>query len=157
MEFGDILIFVMGIWMLKCAIRSFKRKWVWKYESSWSYDSHRTDIKFHKDTNPFYFWLQVILGATVGCLFIYIPFAKSFALYPYDPTVGVELNAEKARLQKDLVNLKKIVRSLKAKLENQSFITKARPEIIEGARHQLLENEAKLNETKEALSALSSD
>ena len=156
MEFGDILIFVMGIWMLKCAIRSFKRKWVWKYESSWSYDSHRTDIKFHKDTNPFYFWLQVILGATVGCLFIYIPFAKSFALPPYDLTVGVDLNAEKARLQKDLVNLEKIVRSVKAKLENQTFTTKAPPEIIEGARHQLLENEAKLNETKEALSALSS-
>jgi hypothetical protein len=83
MEFGDIIFFVMGIWMLKCAIRSFKRKWVWKYESSWSCDSYRTDIKFHKDTNPFYFWLQVILCATVGSLFIYIPFAKYFALPPY--------------------------------------------------------------------------
>jgi valyl-tRNA synthetase len=73
-----------------------------------------------------------------------------------DLTVGVDLNAEKARLQKELMNLEKIVRSVKAKLENQAFTTKAPPEIIEGARHQLLENEAKLNETKEALSALKS-
>ena len=55
--------------MLRCAIRSYKRKWVWKYE-----DSHRTNIKFYKDTDPFYFWVQVILGKTVGCLFIFIPF-----------------------------------------------------------------------------------
>ena len=70
--------------MLKCAIRSYKRKWVWKYENSWKYgDSQRTEIKFHKDTNPLYFWLQVILGAALGCLLIYTPFAKSFALPPY--------------------------------------------------------------------------
>ena len=73
-----------------------------------------------------------------------------------DLTVGVDLNAEKARLQKDLVNLEKIVQAVKAKLENQAFTSKAPPEIIEGARHQLLENEAKLNETKEALLALNS-
>ena len=71
-----------------------------------------------------------------------------------DLTVGVDLNAERARLQKDLVSLEKIVHSVKAKLENQAFISKAPPEIIEGARHQLLENEAKLNETKEAIGAL---
>ncbi|MDA8774682.1 valine--tRNA ligase [Opitutales bacterium] len=71
-----------------------------------------------------------------------------------DLTVGVDLSAEKARLQKELVNLEKIVQSVKAKLNNQAFTSKAPPEIIEGARHQLLENEAKLNETKEALSAL---
>ena len=35
--------------------------------------SHRTNIKFYKDTDPFYFWVQVILGK-VGCLFIFIPF-----------------------------------------------------------------------------------
>ena len=69
MEFKSILSFVLGIWMLRCAIRSYKRKWVWKYE-----DSHRTNIKFYKDTDPFYFWVQVILGGTVGCLFIFISF-----------------------------------------------------------------------------------
>jgi valyl-tRNA synthetase len=72
-----------------------------------------------------------------------------------DLTVGVDLNAERARLQKDMVHLEKIVHSVKAKLENQAFTSKAPPEIIEGARHQLLENEAKLNETKEAIAALS--
>ena len=43
---------------------------------------------------------------------------------------------------------------MKSKLNNEAFTSKAPPEIIEGARHQLLENEAKLNETKEALAAL---
>ena len=69
MEFNGIIGFVVGVWMLGCAIRSYKRKWVWKYE-----DSHRTNIKFHKDTDPFYFWGQVILGGTFGCLFIFLPF-----------------------------------------------------------------------------------
>ncbi|MDC0547386.1 valine--tRNA ligase [Opitutales bacterium] len=73
-----------------------------------------------------------------------------------DLSTGVDLDAEKARLQKDLKHLEKIVQSVKAKLENQAFTSKAPPEIIEGARHQLLENETKLNETREALSALES-
>jgi valyl-tRNA synthetase len=73
-----------------------------------------------------------------------------------DLSTGVDLDAEKARLQKDLKHLEKIVQSVIAKLENQAFTSKAPPEIIEGARHQLLENETKLNETREALSALES-
>ena len=74
MEFNGIVCIVVGIWMLSCAIRSYKREWVWEYKSSWSYDSHRTNIKFHKDKDPFYFWVQVILGGIFGCLFIFLPF-----------------------------------------------------------------------------------
>jgi valyl-tRNA synthetase len=72
-----------------------------------------------------------------------------------DLSTGVDLNAEKARLQKELEQLEKIVNSVKGKLANAAFTTKAPHDIIEGARHQLLENEAKLNETVEALAALS--
>ena len=72
-----------------------------------------------------------------------------------DLTTGVDLNAEKARLQKELEQLEKIVNSVKGKLANAAFTSKAPLDIIEGARHQLLENEAKLNETVEALAALS--
>ena len=72
-----------------------------------------------------------------------------------DLTTGVDLNAEKARLQKELQQLEKIVNSVKGKLTNAAFTSKAPLDIIEGARHQLLENEAKLNETVEALAALS--
>ena len=72
-----------------------------------------------------------------------------------DLTTGVDLNAEKARLQKELAQLEKVVNSVKGKLVNDVFTSKAPPHIIEGARHQLLENEAKLNETKDALAALS--
>ncbi len=79
---------------------------------------------------------------------------SSFGSVYLDLSVGVDLNAEKSRLNKDLDNLEKIVKGVKAKLANESFTSNAPPEIIEGARHQLLENEAKLNETKEALTAL---
>ena len=72
-----------------------------------------------------------------------------------DLSTGVDLKAEKARLQKELEQLEKIVNSVKGKLANAAFTTKAPHDIIEGARHQLLENEAKLNETVEALAALS--
>jgi valyl-tRNA synthetase len=72
-----------------------------------------------------------------------------------DLTTGVDLNAEKTRLQKELAQLEKVVNSVKGKLANDVFTSKAPPHIIEGARHQLLENEAKLNETKDALAALS--
>jgi valyl-tRNA synthetase len=71
-----------------------------------------------------------------------------------DLSTGVDLDAEKARLRKDFDQLEKIVHSVKNKLSNEAFTSKAPPDIIEGARHQLLENEAKLNETKEALAAL---
>ena len=66
------------------------------------------------------------------------------------------LTQRKSRLKKELENLEKIVNGIRSKLANEAFTTKAPPEIIEGARHQLLENEAKLNETREALTALNS-
>jgi valyl-tRNA synthetase len=73
-----------------------------------------------------------------------------------DLSTGIDLNAEKARLQKELEQLEKIVNSVKGKLASNDFTSKAPPHIIEGARHQLLENQDKLNETREALDALNS-
>ena len=73
-----------------------------------------------------------------------------------DLSTGIDLNAEKARLQKELEQLEKIVNSVKNKLASNDFTSKAPPHIIEGARHQLLENQDKLNETREAIDALNS-
>ena len=70
-------------------------------------------------------------------------------------STGVDLKAERNRLEKDLIHLEKVINSLKAKLSNNDFTNKAPQEVVEGARHQLLENEAKLNETKDALRAMS--
>ena len=67
---------------------------------------------------------------------------------------GIDVEAEKQRLHKEAENLQKIIRSIEGKLGNTSFTSKAPPEVVEGARHQLAENQTKLDETKEALQAL---
>lgn len=72
-----------------------------------------------------------------------------------DLTTGIDLATERARLKKELAELEKIVGSVRSKLSNHDFTTKAPQAVIEGARNQLIENEAKLNETKDALEALS--
>ena len=95
--------------------------------------------------------LNRVEHAPAGMPVLVTPFGSVYL----DLTTGVDLNAEKARLQKELEQLEKIVNSVKGKLTNAAFTSKAPPDIIEGARHQLLENEAKLNETVEALAALS--
>ena len=71
-----------------------------------------------------------------------------------DLKAGIDVEAEKIRLQKELEDLQKIIRSIEGKLGNASFTTKAPPDVVEGARHQLAENQTKFDETKEALEAL---
>ena len=44
---------------------------------------------------------------------------------------------------------------IEAKLNNASFVDKAPPQVVEGARTQLSDNQAKLKETQDALTALS--
>jgi valyl-tRNA synthetase len=73
-----------------------------------------------------------------------------------DLTVGVDLSAEKARLAKEIGNLEKIIQSIEVKLSNQAFISQAPPQVVEGARNQLIENQSKLEENQEALKAISS-
>jgi valyl-tRNA synthetase len=71
-----------------------------------------------------------------------------------DLKAGIDVDAEKLRLQKEADDLQKIIRSIEGKLGNASFTSKAPPDVVEGARHQLAENQTKLDETKEALQAL---
>jgi valyl-tRNA synthetase len=71
-----------------------------------------------------------------------------------DLTAGIDVEAEKLRLQKELEDLQKIIRSIEGKLGNASFTSKAPPDVVEGARHQLAENQTKLDETRDALQAL---
>ena len=72
-----------------------------------------------------------------------------------DLTVGVDLSAEKERLSKEIENLEKIIRSIEIKLSNQAFVSQAPPQVVEGARNQLIENQSKLQENQEALNAIS--
>ncbi|MFP6893816.1 MAG: valine--tRNA ligase, partial [Opitutales bacterium] len=71
-----------------------------------------------------------------------------------DLASGIDLDAERARLDKEIANLCKVVASTEARLSNESFTAKAPPEVIEGARRQLAENQAKLRENQIALKAL---
>ena len=71
-----------------------------------------------------------------------------------DLRAGIDVEAEKNRLQQELERLQKIVSSIERKLGNASFTSKAPPEVVEGARHQLAENRTKLDETREALQAI---
>ncbi|MDE0575493.1 MAG: valine--tRNA ligase [Opitutales bacterium] len=71
-----------------------------------------------------------------------------------DLASGIDLDAERARLDKEIANLCKVVASTEARLSNESFTAKAPPEVIEGARRQLAESQAKLRENQTALKAL---
>jgi len=59
----------------------------------------------------------------------------------------VDLEAERARLEKDLANVEKQLSGVQAKLNNESFVSKAPAAIIEGAR----ENARALTEKRDAL------
>ena len=72
-----------------------------------------------------------------------------------DLASGIDVDAEKARLGKELESLDKIISSIENKLNNEAFTGKAPAQVVEGARKQLEENQAKRQETAEALNALS--
>jgi valyl-tRNA synthetase len=71
-----------------------------------------------------------------------------------DLSAGVDIDAERKRLTKESETLDKIIQGIEAKLGNSSFVDKAPPQVVEGAKKQLAENQSKLKETGEALKAL---
>jgi valyl-tRNA synthetase len=66
----------------------------------------------------------------------------------------VDAAAEKARLAKELEALEKHIASTEARLGNSAFTGKAPPQVIEGARKQLAELQAKKVEIERFISAL---
>ena len=71
-----------------------------------------------------------------------------------DLASGIDVEAEQARLEKEIAKLENIVSSTEARLANENFTAKAPPDVIEGARRQLADTQAKLEETQKALDAL---
>ncbi len=71
-----------------------------------------------------------------------------------DLASGIDVEAETARLEKEIAKLENVVASTEGRLANESFTAKAPAEVIEGARRQLADTQAKLEETKKALAAL---
>ena len=67
------------------------------------------------------------------------------------PLEGViDLDAERARLEKEMAATEKEIGGLKARLSNEKFLTRARPEVVEQTRQRLAELETKLKKLKEA-------
>jgi valyl-tRNA synthetase len=71
-----------------------------------------------------------------------------------DLSAGVDLESERKRLNKEVSSLEGIITGIENKLNNSSFVDKAPAQVVDGAKKQLQDNLHKLQETKEALSAL---
>jgi valyl-tRNA synthetase len=62
--------------------------------------------------------------------------------------------AERARLEKELGALAKHIAGTEARLSNEAFVSKAPPAVLEGARKQLADQQAKHAELSRLLAAL---
>ncbi|MBK9992349.1 MAG: hypothetical protein IPP19_16920 [Verrucomicrobia bacterium] len=74
---------------------------------------------------------------------------------PYlDTGVKVDAAAEKTRLTKELEQITKHIAGTEARLGNVAFTSKAPPAVLEGARKQLADQQAKKAELERLLKAL---
>jgi len=71
-----------------------------------------------------------------------------------DLSSAVDVEAEKARLSKELERLGKAIQAGTGKLKNPKFVDKAPPTVVEGARKQLAETQAKHDEITRLLKSL---
>ncbi|MBI2496420.1 MAG: hypothetical protein HYV75_00265 [Opitutae bacterium] len=62
--------------------------------------------------------------------------------------------AEKVRLKKELETIAKHIAGTQARLANEAFVSKAPPAVLEGARKQLADQQAKQAELERLLAAL---
>ena len=72
-----------------------------------------------------------------------------------DTGVQIDAGAERARLSKELEQVTKHIAGTEARLGNKAFTSKAPPAVLEGARRQLTEQQAKRGELQRLLAALS--
>jgi len=68
--------------------------------------------------------------------------------------VKVDAAAEKTRLTKELEQITKHITGTEARLANTAFTSKAPPAVLEGARKQLADQQAKRAELERLLKAL---
>jgi valyl-tRNA synthetase len=71
-----------------------------------------------------------------------------------DLTSSVDVEAEKDRLQKELLKLEKAIAAGESKLKNEQFMSNAPANIIEGAKAQLAESAARKSELEKLLARL---
>ena len=66
----------------------------------------------------------------------------------------IDLDQERARLQKEIQKLEDDIKKIQQKLENKKFIENAPEEIVEEQRHRKEEAEGVINKLSEALKQL---
>ena len=66
----------------------------------------------------------------------------------------VDVAAERVRMRKEIDALAKHIAGTEARLANQAFVAKAPPAVLEGARRQLAEQQAKRAELERLLASL---
>ena len=66
----------------------------------------------------------------------------------------MDAGAEKARMAKEIAALEKHIAGTEARLANEAFVGKAPPAVLEGARRQLAEQQAKRAELERLLKSL---
>jgi valyl-tRNA synthetase len=66
----------------------------------------------------------------------------------------IDAEAERARLEKELAGIEKQIASVAAKLGNENFVSRAKPEIVERERNRLSDLRAKRNAVAKAMEAL---
>ena len=71
-----------------------------------------------------------------------------------DLSSTIDVDVEKVRLGKELEKLGKAIQAGEGKLNNASFVEKAPPAVVEGARKQLAETRAKREEVVRLLEGL---
>ena len=71
-----------------------------------------------------------------------------------DLSSSIDVEAEKARLTKELEKLNKLVAAGEGKLKNPKFVEGAPAKVVEGARRQLAETVIKRDETQRILASL---
>ena len=71
-----------------------------------------------------------------------------------DLSSSIDVEAERARLTKELAKLDKLVAAGEGKLKNPKFVESAPEKVVEGARKQLSETTEKRDETKRILESL---
>lgn len=74
------------------------------------------------------------------------------------PLAGVvDLNARRTKLEKDLGKLEAEIKSLSGRLANQNFVSKAAPEVVQGAREALVEAEGQAEILRDRLNLLTNN
>jgi len=79
---------------------------------------------------------------------------SSFGALYLDTGIRIDPEAERVRLTKELSQVQKHIAGTEGRLANEAFVSKAPPPVIEGARKQLADLQAKAAEIEKLLAAL---